>query len=586
MSTLLEVKDLKVHFPIKTGYFKQEKQFVKAVDGVSFNVNKGETLGLVGESGSGKTTVGRSILRAIDPTSGQVTFNLNGHPIDMGALKKKELRDFRKHIQMIFQDPYSSLNPRMTVRDIIAEPLVANRLARGNDVDERVRDTAELCKLNLEHLRRFPHAFSGGQRQRVGIARALVSNPEFIVCDESVSALDVSIQAEILNLLMDLQKELDLTYLFIAHDLSVVAHISNRVAVMYVGNFVELAPTKNIFFSPKHPYTEALLSAIPEVSADYEMNPVSLQGEIPNPASPPPGCRFHTRCPYVQDRCRTEIPTWRAIEDDHFVACHFAEELELRGVETTQAATTVPEKQAESVATSVVVPPPQEIPAEEPVYARHPIDQTEKREVQASTLTVYGFGKRLAALLYDGVILAAITFVLVMVVSFAAILYLGFHPTEELNISQLFFWLGLLLSAGYYLGSWTRWGQTVGKWLVGLKIISTDGSRLSGKQAILRFAGYIINGLAFSLGFLWIAFDKKRQGWHDKLANTYVMYVDDEFPGPEPVEIVPSDPGRSWVWLALYVVIAVITPAGFFSSLWFFGPIINRTIGNFLQSFL
>jgi oligopeptide/dipeptide ABC transporter ATP-binding protein len=219
----------------------------------------------------------------------------------------------------------------MTVRDIIAEPLVASKLAKGDELDERVRETAARCKLNLEHLRRFPHAFSGGQRQRIGIARALVSGPEFIVCDESVSALDVSIQAEILNLLMDLQRDLHLTYLFIAHDLSVVAHISTRVAVLYVGQLVELAPTERLFFSPKHPYTEALMSAIPEVDPDLKMKPVSLAGEIPNPANPPPGCRFHTRCPYVQDRCKNETPVWRAIDEDHFVACHFAHELQLKG---------------------------------------------------------------------------------------------------------------------------------------------------------------------------------------------------------------------------------------------------------------
>lgn len=234
---------------------------------------------------------------------------------------------------MIFQDPYASLNPRMTVRDIIAEPLVATNLVKGSEVDERVRATAERCRLDLEHLRRFPHAFSGGQRQRIGIARALVSNPKFIVCDESVSALDVSIQADILNLLMDLQRELGLTYLFIAHDLGVVAHISTRVAVMYVGQLVELAPTRKIFYQPKHPYTEALLSAIPTVDATQSMAPIELEGDIPNPANPPSGCRFHTRCPYVQALCRTEVPVWQPVAEDHFVACHFVDELALRGVD-------------------------------------------------------------------------------------------------------------------------------------------------------------------------------------------------------------------------------------------------------------
>ncbi len=337
--TLLEIKDLKVHFPIRSkNLFGGVTQYVKAVDGVSFHIEKGETLGLVGESGSGKTTVGRSILRAIEPTEGIVTFNVDGETIDLSTLSDKELRVFRKNMQLIFQDPYSSLNPRMTVRDIIAEPLVAQKLAKGDEVDERVREAADLCKLNLEFLRRFPHAFSGGQRQRIGIARALVSKPQFIVCDESVSALDVSIQAEILNLLMDLQKEFGFTFLFIAHDLSVVAHISKRVAVMYLGQLVELAPTKDLFYTPKHPYTEALMSAIPEVDPNQEMNPVRLDGEIPSPINPPSGCRFHTRCPYVQDKCKTDIPKWEEIGENHFVACHFANTLTLKGAEIPTSA--------------------------------------------------------------------------------------------------------------------------------------------------------------------------------------------------------------------------------------------------------
>ena len=332
---LLEIKDLKVYFPIRSrSLIGSVTKYVRAVDGVSFYVEKGETLGLVGESGSGKTTVGRSILRAIEPTEGQVTFNIDGQMLDLSQLSDKELRGFRKYMQLIFQDPYSSLNPRMTVRDIIAEPLVAQKLATGKEVDELVRDTAALCKLNLEYLRRFPHAFSGGQRQRIGIARALISQPKFIVCDESVSALDVSIQAEILNLLMELQEEFGLTYLFIAHDLSVVAHISKRVAVMYLGQFVELAPTKELFYTPKHPYTEALMSAIPEMDPDQEMVPVHLEGEIPSPVNPPSGCRFHTRCPYVQDLCKTDIPEWREIEKERFVACHFADTLTLKGVDS------------------------------------------------------------------------------------------------------------------------------------------------------------------------------------------------------------------------------------------------------------
>lgn len=334
--TLIDVQNLKVHFPVSSGsLFNRATTYVKAVDDVSFEIKRGETLGLVGESGSGKTTTGRAILRAIDPTDGKVSFHLNGGEVDVTGLKGTDLRAFRPNMQLIFQDPYASLNPRMTVRDIIAEPLVAGAYdlkSQNIDVDERVREIATKCKLNLEHLRRFPHAFSGGQRQRIGIARALVTNPQFIVCDESVSALDVSIQADILNLLMDLQEELELTYLFIAHDLSVVSHISNRVAVMYVGQLVELAPTRRLFEMPQHPYTEALLSAIPEVNPDSVMRPVSLDGEIPNPADPPSGCRFHTRCPYVQDKCKSEVPQWKKIAEDHFVACHFSEELELKGV--------------------------------------------------------------------------------------------------------------------------------------------------------------------------------------------------------------------------------------------------------------
>lgn len=314
-NTLLEVRDLKVHFPIKSSFFGRADSYVKAVDGISFNINEGETLGLVGESGSGKTTVGRSILRAIDPTGGQVVLKGADQDYELSRMTQSEIRKIRREIQMIFQDPYSSLNPRMTVRDIIAEPLVALNGIGGkkldrNQIDEQVREIANRCKLNIEHLRRFPHAFSGGQRQRIGIARALATMPRFIVCDESVSALDVSIQAEILNLLMDLQDELGLAYLFIAHDLSVVAHISDRVAVMYLGQLVELAPTYKLFNNPKHPYTEALMSAIPEVDPTTRKKPITLQGEIPNPTNPPSGCRFHTRCPYVKDICKTDIPVW------------------------------------------------------------------------------------------------------------------------------------------------------------------------------------------------------------------------------------------------------------------------------------
>jgi oligopeptide/dipeptide ABC transporter ATP-binding protein len=331
---LIKINNLKVHFPVRTGLFGRVKGHVRAVDNISVKIHKGETLGLVGESGSGKTTVGRTILRGIEPTDGQIFFNRNGRYIELTKIQGEELRKFRRHMQMIFQDPYASLNPRMTVRDIIAEPLVASGLDKGKTLDARVREGAARCKLNVEYLRRFPHAFSGGQRQRISIARAVVSNPEFIVCDESVSALDVSVQAEILNLLMDLQKELKTTYLFIAHDLSVVAHISHRVAVMYMGTLVELAPTENLFFSPKHPYTEALLSAIPEANPDHHMKPVGLKGEIPDIIKPPSGCRFHTRCNYARDICKDEVPGWREMEKEHFVACHFTDELVLTGAMT------------------------------------------------------------------------------------------------------------------------------------------------------------------------------------------------------------------------------------------------------------
>jgi oligopeptide/dipeptide ABC transporter ATP-binding protein len=243
----------------------------------------------------------------------------------MSTLKGGALKEFRKHMQLIFQDPYASLNPRMTVRDIIAEPMECQTSLGRDQIDEQVREIADLCKLNIEHLRRFPHAFSGGQRQRICIARALVTRPKFVVCDESVSALDVSIQAEVINLLMDLQESMGLTYLFIAHDLSVVAQISNYVAVLYVGRLVEFAPTENIFFGPRHPYTRALMSAVPTIDTRRTFDPIKLEGEIPNPADPPPGCRFHSRCPYADEMCRTETPEWRTISPDHQVACHHAE---------------------------------------------------------------------------------------------------------------------------------------------------------------------------------------------------------------------------------------------------------------------
>lgn len=332
---LLEVRDLKKHFPIEKGFFRAVLGHVKAVDGVSFVIREGETFGLVGESGSGKTTLGRCIVRAIEPTAGQVFFRMpDGDQVDIAALKRRDLRDVRQHFHMIFQDPYSSLDPRMSVLDIIAEPIRNNKLlSDSREIQDRVRELMEVVGLDIQHLNRYPHAFSGGQRQRIGIARSLAPNPRLIVCDEAVSALDVSIQAQILNLLEDLQEEFNLTFLFIAHDLSVVEHIADRVGVMYVGQLVELADTEALFSDPKHPYTEALLSAVPTTDPEIKMDRIILPGEVANPADPPSGCYFHPRCRYAQDICASEAPEWNEVAPGHFAACHFAEELELRGVE-------------------------------------------------------------------------------------------------------------------------------------------------------------------------------------------------------------------------------------------------------------
>ena len=294
---------------------------------------QGETLGMVGESGCGKTTAGRSILRAINPTSGEVIFkDPTLGRVDVAALEHKELVHVRRSMRMIFQDPYASLNPRMTLLDIVGAPLRALDLYRGKALEERVAEILEVVGLRPEYMRRYPHAFSGGQRQRIGVARALAPNPTFVVCDEPVSALDVSVQAQILNLLQDLQKKMGLTFLFVAHDLSVVAHISNRVAVMYVGKMVELSPTREIFVAPRHPYTEALMSAIPLPDPRPREKRVMLTGEVANPASPPTGCYFHPRCSYCQDICKNEDPVFREITPGHFVKCHRADELSLNGV--------------------------------------------------------------------------------------------------------------------------------------------------------------------------------------------------------------------------------------------------------------
>ena len=319
---LIKINKLNVEFPLGRTLFGKTPM-LRAVNDVSLEILPGQFYGLVGESGSGKTTLGRAILRAVPISSGEITFDDSEVNYDVGNLGKKELKNYRKLAQLIFQDPYAALSPRMTVRDIIAEPLEVMGLTQNREeTDARVREIAAKCRLNLEHLRRFPHAFSGGQRQRISIARALVCNPKFVVADESVAALDVSIQADILNLLKSLQKQLGFTFLFISHDLSVVAHICDNVAVMYLGTLVETAPTKKLFSNPSHPYTKALLSSIPSLDPDESKKAQKLEGEIPSPTNPPPGCKFHTRCPVAEDRCRKEVPQWRELSADHYAACH------------------------------------------------------------------------------------------------------------------------------------------------------------------------------------------------------------------------------------------------------------------------
>ncbi len=333
-ASLLEVRGLKKYFPIEEGLLRRVVGHVRAVDQVSLSIGKGRTLGLVGESGSGKTTLGRCVLRAIDLTAGEILFHHDGATTDLAQLSRRGMREFRKHLQMIFQDPYSSLDPRKTIFDIVSEPLRIHRIAKGRELEDRVRTALALVGLDVRYMKRFPHAFSGGQRQRIGIARALSINPQLIVCDEAVSALDVSVQAQILNLLKDLQEEFNLTYLFIAHDLSVVEHVSDDVAVMYVGKLVEQAPTQALFARPRHPYTEALLSAIPRPDPDQPLPETGgIEGELPDPANPPSGCYFHPRCPYAEAICREAEPPLVQVAPQHTAACHFAEELELNGLE-------------------------------------------------------------------------------------------------------------------------------------------------------------------------------------------------------------------------------------------------------------
>lgn len=315
---ILRVEDLVEHFPIYRGVIQRQVGAVHAVDGVSFTINRGETLGLVGESGCGKSTTGRTILQLYKPTSGHVYFN----DIDLTTLKPEEMRKMRRNMQMIFQDPYASLNPRMTIRDIIGEGLVVHNAAKGAEIDERVKELLDLVRLNPAFASRYPHEFSGGQRQRVGIARALALQPSLIICDEPISALDVSIQAQVVNLLEELQEKFNLSYLFIAHDLSMVRHISNRVAVMYLGVIVETAERDELYEHPLHPYTQALLSAVPVPDPTRNVKRIVLEGDVPSPVNPPSGCRFRTRCPLAEAICAEKRPEFREISTGHWVACH------------------------------------------------------------------------------------------------------------------------------------------------------------------------------------------------------------------------------------------------------------------------
>lgn len=335
---ILEVKDLKLHFPIYRGIFQRLVGHVRAVDGVSFTLRDGEVLGLVGESGCGKTTVGRTLLRLYDPSGGEIWYyRESGERVDLANISQREMKPLRRELRMIFQDPFSSLNPRLTVKDLISEPLEIHNVAHGKEAEERVAELMTSVGLNPAYMRRYPHEFSGGQRQRIGLARTLSLNPRLIVADEPVSALDVSVQAQVLNPLEELRSRLGLTMVFVAHDLSVVEHISDRIAVMYVGKLVEMAETSELLNHPLHPYTEALLSAIPPADPDIMPDRIQLKGEVPSPANPPSGCIFHPRCRYAKAVCSEQEPPLVEYEPGHSAACHFAKELHLKGIEAEAA---------------------------------------------------------------------------------------------------------------------------------------------------------------------------------------------------------------------------------------------------------